>query len=532
MSYTVKQGNFFPRMSRAAEADKFKDDGNEQFRVGNYAKSVVLYGKAIDIAVPFSDGYESDTATEASYDANKDDDKSILKEFPNLHIYYSNRAFAQLKLENYGSAIADATKAINLVPSFSKAYYRRGCSRIALSKYKEALKDFERCCQISPNDADAKARLKDCKKEIQAQAFAKAIATEVTAKPSETVKLDNMHVPEDYDGPRFEEDTPSEKFLIDLLEYQKAQKLIHPKYAYKIALQSLKILKSQPSLIDITVGSNAEDKFTICGDIHGQYYDLLNIFELNGKPSKSNPYLFNGDFVDRGSFSVECILALFAFKIAYPNHMFLARGNHEAKSMNRLYGFEGEITAKYDAKLYNLFCEVFCALPLAHVINRKIFVAHGGLFSKDQVTLQDIARIDRDREPPEDGLMAEIMWADPIGIRGRHPSKRGVGLSFGPDITEAFLNHNNLQVVVRSHEVKDEGYEVEHGGRLITVFSAPNYCDQMGNKGGMLKIRFPEIGQDAKIEFVSFNAVPHPPVRPMQYANKALFGPMFGGAFA
>lgn len=514
------------------EADKFKDEGNDAFKHGNFARAVVLYGKAIDIAVPPSDmGYESDsTEISASSGPDTNDIRSVLKDFPNLHIYYSNRALAQIKLENFGSAISDASKAIQLAPSFSKAYYRRGCSKVALTKYKEALKDFEKCCQISPTDSDAALRLKECKKEVQAQAFARAIATESTAKVSETVRLEDITVPSDYDGPRLEENNPTVDFLKEMVQRFKDQKLIHTKYAYKIALEGLKLFKTQHSLVDISVGNGEEDKLTICGDVHGQFYDLCNIFETNGFPSETNPYLFNGDFVDRGSFGVETVLTLFAYKLAYPKHMFLARGNHEAKSMNRLYGFEGEITAKYDARLYNLFCELFCLLPLCHVVNRKIFVVHGGLFSKDNVSLADIAAVDRDREPPEEGLMAEMMWADPVAIRGRHASKRGMGLSFGPDVTEKFLNLNNLQMVVRSHEVKDEGYEVEHGGKLVTVFSAPNYCDQMGNKGALMKLKFPTVGGDAQIEYVSFAAVPHPNVRPMQYANKALFGPAFGFA--
>jgi serine/threonine-protein phosphatase 5 len=512
------------------EADNFKDLGNEAFKAANYAKAVVLYGKAIDIARP---PVESDDDVDEQLDSRScvlDDteDRMILENFPNLHIYYSNRALAQIKLENYGSAIADASKAIQLVPSFAKAYYRRGCSKVALTKYKEALKDFERCCQISPSDVDASTRLKECKKEVQAQAFAKAIATESPARVSESINIEDMLVPLDYTGPRFDSEEPTADFLFEMVECFKSQQLIHPKYAYKIALNSVKLLRTQPSLVDISVGNGPNDHFTICGDVHGQFYDLCNILDMNGKPSTTKRYLFNGDFVDRGSFGVETVLTLFAYKLAYPNSMFLARGNHEAKSMNRLYGFEGEITAKYDARLYNLFCEVFCLLPLCHVINRKIFVVHGGLFSKDNVSLADISAIDRDKEPPEEGLMAEMMWADPIAVRGRHASKRGMGLSFGPDITEKFLNHNNLQMVVRSHEVKDLGYEVEHGGKLVTVFSAPNYCDQMGNKGAYMKVRFPHVDQDAIIEYVSFSAVPHPDVRPMQYANRALFGPAFG----
>ncbi|CAE8589126.1 unnamed protein product, partial [Polarella glacialis] len=248
---------------------------------------------------------------------------------------------------------------------------------------------------------------------------------------------------------------------------------------------------------------------TVCGDVHGQYYDLLNIWELNGEfriashvtladlwidtgkkerketvklVLQDNPYLFNGDFVDRGSFSVEVILILFAWKLAFPRHLNLARGNHETRNMNKLYGFEGEVTKKYDEDLYQLFCEAFCLLPLCHVINKQVFVVHGGLFSKDDVSLDAIRRVNRDCEPPDEGLMTEMLWSDPQPGRGRIPSKRGVGVAFGQDVTENFLETNKLKMVIRSHEMKEEGYEIEHSGKLVTVFSAPNYCDQMGNK--------------------------------------------------
>jgi len=146
---------------------------------------------------------------------------------------------------------------------------------------------------------------------------------------------------------------------------------------------------------------------------------------------------------------------------------------------------------------------MFCNLPLAHVLNKKVFIVHGGLFSKDNVSLDDIRSIDRKREPPESGLMCEIIWSDPCKENGRHPSKRGVGLGFGPDITKKFLAFNNLELVVRSHEVKQEGYEVEADGKLITIFSAPNYCDTMGNKGALIRFR----GDDMKPNFVQFAAV-------------------------
>ena len=108
------------------------------------------------------------------------------------------------------------------------------------------------------------------------------------------------------------------------MDHYKRQKSLHKRYAYQILLDIKTYFQSQPSLVDVPVPG--ESKFTICGDIHGQFYDLMNIFELNGLPSETNPYLFNGDFVDRGSFSVECIFVLFGFKLLYPNSFFMSRG--------------------------------------------------------------------------------------------------------------------------------------------------------------------------------------------------------------
>ncbi|XP_025221727.1 serine/threonine-protein phosphatase 5 isoform X1 [Theropithecus gelada] len=260
------------------------------------------------------------------------------------------------------------------------------------------------------------------------------------------------------------------------------------------------------------------EKITVCGDTHGQFYDLLNIFELNGLPSETNPYIFNGDFVDRGSFSVEVILTLFGFKLLYPDHFHLLRGNHETDNMNQIYGFEGEVKAKYTAQMYELFSEVFEWLPLAQCINGKVLIMHGGLFSEDGVTLDDIRKIERNRQPPDSGPMCDLLWSDPQPQNGRSVSKRGVSCQFGPDVTKAFLEENNLDYIIRSHEVKAEGYEVAHGGRCVTVFSAPNYCDQMGNKASYIHLQ----GSDLRPQFHQFTAVPHPNVKPMAYANTLL----------
>eukprot|EP00261_Vitis_vinifera_P037930 XP_019079173.1 PREDICTED: serine/threonine-protein phosphatase 5 isoform X3 [Vitis vinifera] len=330
---------------------------------------------------------------------------------------------------------------------------------------------------------------------------------------SHTVNLD---VEPQYSGARIEGDVVTLDFVKRMLDDFKNQKCLHKRYAFQIVLQTREMLRALPSLVDINVPNNSH--FTVCGDVHGQFYDLLNIFDLNGLPSEENPYLFNGDFVDRGSFSLEVILTLFAFKCMSPSAIYLSRGNHESKSMNKIYGFEGEVRSKLSETFVELFAEVFCCLPLAHVINEKIFVVHGGLFSVDGVKLSDIRAIDRFCEPPEEGLMCELLWSDPQPYPGRGPSKRGVGLSFGVDVTKRFLQENNLDLVVRSHEVKDEGYEIEHDGKLITVFSAPNYCDQMGNKGAFIRFEAPDL----KPNIVTFSAVPHPDVKPMAYANNFL----------
>ena len=263
----------------------------------------------------------------------------------------------------------------------------------------------------------------------------------------------------------------------------------------------------------------SEREFTVCGDIHGQYYDLLNIWDKNGYPSKEKPYLFNGDFVDRGSFSVECILALFIYKLHDKDCLYLNRGNHEGRGMNKLYGFEGEVKAKYDGDTFDLFSYAFDRLSLCHILNKQVMVCHGGLFEKDGVKLEDIEKIKRNRDIPEKGMFTDMLWSDPCKVSGRIPSKRGVSIQFGPDVAAKFLDENGLKLLVRSHEVKDEGYEVEPGGRVITVFSAPKYCDQMTNKGAYVKFK----GSEMTPHFVKFESSPHPPIPAMHYARRGSF---------
>jgi len=289
---------------------------------------------------------------------------------------------------------------------------------------------------------------------------------------------------------------------------------------FKFLLLQRSFFSEQPTLIDIELEPDCS--ISVCGDTHGQYYDLLNLFSINGNPSETNPYVFNGDFVDRGSWSTEVLLTLLCFKLLYPQHMFLSRGNHETTAMN-IYGFEGEMKAKYSQQHCDLSRELFGTLPLVHVIGGKVFCVHGGISTQPNFTLKAIKNINRFMEPPEGSLMSELLWSDPQVLPGRSPSNRGVGWSFGPDITNKFLEENNLDLIIRSHEVRNPGYQWEHGGKLITVFSAPNYCDQVGNEGAWVTVTRDGSSSKYTAKCTSFKHVPHPTVPPMAYAS-GLFG--------
>ncbi|VDD94811.1 unnamed protein product [Enterobius vermicularis] len=411
---------------------------------------------------------------------------------------------AYLKKELYGSALEDAETALRIDPNYIKAYYRRGTANMALGKFKLALRDYDAVRKVRPNDRDAVNKYVECSKIVKRLAFEKAISTEHEKRScADSIKLESMEVESSYDGPRLDNEITAE-FMKSLIATFKAEKKLHRKYAYKILLGIRQYLGGLPNMVKITVPPG--QKFTICGDVHGQFYDLCNIFDLNGLPSETNPYLFNGDFVDRGSFSVETIFTLFGYKLLYPDHFFLSRGNHESDVMNKMYGFEGEVKSKYTSQMADFFTEIFNHLPLCHLINEKIFVCHGGLMKEDNVTLKDINAVDRVRQPPEEGIMCDLLWSDPHDLMGRSPSKRGVGCQFGPDVTEAFCKKNGILYVVRSHEVKPEGYEEHHGGKCITV-------DTMGNKGAFITIK----GDDLKPNFTSFSAVQHPPVKVLKF---------------
>jgi len=245
--------------------------------------------------------------------------------------------------------------------------------------------------------------------------------------------------------------------------------------------KSLPIIKEQKMLIEL------EAPLHVCGDIHGQYYDLLRIFEHCGYPDEYN-YLFLGDYVDRGKQSLETIALLLAYKIKYPEKVTLLRGNHESSVTNRIYGFYDECKRRYNVRIWKSFTELFNYLPVAAIIDDKILCMHGGL-SPELKNIQNISEISRPTDIPDTGLLCDLLWSDPDkDVLEYDENDRGVSVIFGEKIVQEFNKKNDLDLIIRAHQVVDDGYEFFAQRQLITIFSAPNYCGEFDNSAGIMII--------------------------------------------
>ena len=241
------------------------------------------------------------------------------------------------------------------------------------------------------------------------------------------------------------------------------------------------IFMEQPVLLEISSPLN------VCGDTHGQFSDLLRLFDFGGTPPKTN-YLFMGDYVDRGKNSIETICLLLAYKIKYKDNFFLLRGNHESDNINRVYGFYDECKRRYNLKIWKNFSDCFNCLPVSALIDDKILCMHGGL-SPDLTSLDQIRKIVRPTEVPDRGLLCDLLWSDPDrDVKGWGDNERGVSVTFSDDIVEKITDNLELDLVCRAHQVVEYGYEFFANRRLVTVFSAPNYCGQFDNAGAMMSV--------------------------------------------
>ena len=225
----------------------------------------------------------------------------------------------------------------------------------------------------------------------------------------------------------------------------------------------------------------------ICGDIHGQFSDLLRLFEYGGYPPDTS-YLFLGDYVDRGRQGVEVTMLLLCYKIKYPDSFHMLRGNHESASISRIYGFYDEVKRRFNIKTWKVFMDVFNCLPFAAVVDERIFCIHGGL-SPELKDLNQIQQIPRPTDVPDNGMLCDFLWADPDpDILGWGENDRGVSYVFGKQVVTEFLNQFNFDLVVRAHQVVEHGYEFFAERQLVTVFSAPNYCGEFDNAGAMMSV--------------------------------------------
>jgi serine/threonine-protein phosphatase PP1 catalytic subunit len=223
------------------------------------------------------------------------------------------------------------------------------------------------------------------------------------------------------------------------------------------------------------------------GDVHGQYYDLLRLFEYGGFPPDAN-YLFLGDYIDRGKMSLETVCLLLAYKIKYPENFFLLRGNHECASINRIYGFYDECKRRHTIKLWKIFTDCFNCLPIAALIDDKILCMHGGL-SPELVKVDSIKNIVRPTDVPDTGLLCDLLWSDPDKeVVEWGENDRGVSFTFGEDIVNKFAQRNDIDLICRAHQVVEDGYEFFCKRQLVTLFSAPNYCGEFDNSGAMMSV--------------------------------------------
>nr|AGJ72855.1 CnaC [Mucor circinelloides]AID23869.1 calcineurin protein CnaC [Mucor lusitanicus]AID23870.1 calcineurin protein CnaC [Mucor lusitanicus]AID23871.1 calcineurin protein CnaC [Mucor lusitanicus]AID23872.1 calcineurin protein CnaC [Mucor lusitanicus] len=331
----------------------------------------------------------------------------------------------------------------------------------------------------------------------------------VSTKERIYTKVDPPAFQKPTDDELWSKERPGLPDLAFLREHLRREGRLTDKQALKILNSTKNMLSKEPNLLRIPA------PITICGDVHGQYYDLLKLLEVGGDPADTR-YLFLGDYVDRGYFSIECVLYLWAHKLWYPDTFFLLRGNHECRHLTDYFTFKLECQTKYSDEVYDVVMECFDSLPLAAVVNDQFLCVHGGL-SPELKTLKDIEEIDRFRETPTSGLMCDLLWSDPYeefdsdtGPKFEHNHVRGCSYFYSYRAACNFLDKNNLLSVIRAHEAQANGYRMYRKSKttgfpaLMTIFSAPNYIDVYNNKAAVLRY------DKSVLNIRQFNSSPHP----------------------
>jgi serine/threonine-protein phosphatase PP1 catalytic subunit len=307
------------------------------------------------------------------------------------------------------------------------------------------------------------------------------------------------------------QEEPSVDQIIDRLREQRTAKTKSVTVLTKgevlwLCKEAKRIFKKQPVFLELF------PPLTICGDVHGQFLDLLTIFDPPRSPEVTN-YLFLGDYVDRGPASLNTICLLFAYKIKYPTNFFLLRGNHECAETNREYGFYQECNQAFpQSTVWTKFNDCFGWLPISALIDGRILCLHGGL-AQDLKKLEQLKQIHRPTNGEDDPLVCAVLWSDPERrVDYWEESDRGIGTLFGARPLDSFLKNNDLDILVRAHQAVQEGYEFPFHPKknAVTVFSAPRYCGEYDNKGGLM-----HVDEFLCISFSQFESVapPRPPSR-------------------
>lgn len=249
---------------------------------------------------------------------------------------------------------------------------------------------------------------------------------------------------------------------------------------YSICHKAKDLIKDEPNVVHLTY------PLTVVGDLHGHYLDLIRILQTYGLPV-GRPYLFLGDFVDRGEFSLETIILIFLLKIMFSKNVTLIRGNHEFETLCYSGGFYSEIERTYHTNApFYAFLDTFSVLPFAAIINKDILCIHGGI-GPSMSSIQQIADLKRPLNDFGDDVIDSMLWSDPMAeIKRYEPSRRGSGFYFGQEAVDDFLLKTKMKKIIRAHECMPEGIDYMFDNRVITVFSASNYCGTVNNRSAVI----------------------------------------------
>ena len=279
----------------------------------------------------------------------------------------------------------------------------------------------------------------------------------------------------------FENKPMSQRLKNEQIKLVSESNLLSEEELKYLCVKSIEIFMQESSFLELTA------PIIICGDIHGQYRDLIRLFDFGGTPEKKQ-YLFLGDYVDRGKNSIECISLLLAYKIKFPKNIYLLRGNHESEMINRTYGFYDECKRRYNLRIWKNFSDCFNWLPITAIVNSRILCMHGGL-SPDLKELKNLKQIVRPTEVPDQGLLCDLLWSDPdADAEDWAPNNRGISVLFNENLIEKAIDELDIDLICRAHQVVENGYEFFAQRQLVTVFSAPNYCGEFDNAGAFMTV--------------------------------------------